>query len=112
MDVIAEIVTYLSRILNVPVSSEVPATHPARFVTVGRIGGQDVELLDNPRIDIDTWGMSDFDASSIGESVKVLMFELAHTSALISDVRRATYYRSDVDGYHRYTGTYEIVRNV
>ena len=112
MDVIAEIITYLKQTLNVPVSSEVPATHPARFVTVGRIGGADVELLSTPRVDIDTWGTSDLDASTIGETVKNSMFELMHTSGLISDVYRSSYYRSDVDGYHRYTGTYEITRNI
>ena len=112
MDVIAEIITYLKQTINVPVSSEVPATRPARFVTVGRVGGQDVELLSNPRVDIDAWGSSDLDASTIGEQVKAAIFALAHTSGLISDVSRSTYYRSDIDGYHRYTGTYEFIRNI
>ena len=112
MDVIAEIITYLKSNMNVPVSSEVPATRPSRFVTVGRVGGSEVELLANPRIDIDAWGTSDLDAATLGETVKTLMWGLAHSSGLISNISRSTFYRSDVDGIHRYTGTYELVRNV
>ena len=112
MDVIAEIILYLKRTIDVPVSSEVPATRPARFVTVGRVGGSDVELISNPRVDIDAWGSSDLDASTIGETVKAAIFAIVGESSLISDVTRSTYYRSDIDGYHRYTGTYEFTRNV
>lgn len=112
MDVVAEIIAYLKQHLTVPVASEVPATRPARFVTVSRIGGGDVELLSTPRIDIDTWGATDLEASTMGNEVLALMFELSGTSQLIFNVERSNYYRSDVDGVHRYTGTYLITRNI
>lgn len=112
MDEIAEIIAYLSARVNVRVAAEVPANKPQRLITVGRVGGNGSRYLDNPRIDIDAWAGSDYEASSLLNEVIGYMYDLPGTSDLISEVEKNSQYRSDLDGWHRWTASFNVTRNM
>ena len=109
--VLEEIVNYLKDKYDVKVSTEVPSTRPKRLITVSRVGGGGNVYLSTPRIDIDAWGLSDVDAYCMLESITEDMLALPGNSSLISNVEKTTMYRSDIDGAHRWTASFEITRN-
>ncbi|HCG61417.1 MAG TPA: hypothetical protein DEV22_03245 [Collinsella sp.] len=110
--VMAEVIAYLKNNMDVRVASEVPASRPAQMVTVERTGGTGSALLDEPRVDVDTWANSDAEALSLSDEVTELMYRLPDASDTVSEVTRTSQYRSDVDGSHRWTATFNITRNV
>lgn len=109
----AEIIAYLAANLGgVRVSSEVPANMPSQLVTVARVGGEGSMMVDMPRVDVDAWSTSDASARALSDEAVRLMFALPGSSQLVSNVSKMGQYRSDVDGRHRWTSTFSIVRNV
>lgn len=109
--VTAEVIAYLKTKTTIRVASEVPTNTPTQLITVAQIGGAGDRHLDSPRVDVDTFGSSDLEASTLGDTVRDWLYDLPGTSQLISHVERSTFYRSDIDGHHKWTATYLITRN-
>lgn len=112
MDVMTEVISYLAANTNVRVASEVPANRPTQLYTVAQVGGPTTAHLGTPRVDIDAWAQTDAQAHALLVSASDAMMELPDSSALISDIERTAFYRSDVDGWHRWTATFAMTRNV
>lgn len=65
-DAVLVVVEYLRPVLGVPVVSRVPATRPAEFVRIERLGGLRSSLVtDRPRIDIECWSDSEETAEAL-----------------------------------------------
>lgn len=62
--------TYLSGIV---VSNAVPATRPARLVTIRRDGGSPVGVFDRPRFGINVYAAIETDATKIAQMVTALL---------------------------------------
>lgn len=112
MDIVAEIITYLGTKTSTRVAAEVPANKPSNLVTVCRVGGNGTQFLDSPRIDIDAWSDSDYNASTLLDEMVGYMYDLPGVSDLISDVEKSSQYRSDLDGWHRWTASFNVTRNM
>ena len=70
-DVEGVAVTYLNGLLAEPVSTKVPATRPAAFVTVRRTGGDVMgRVVDRPRLTVSAWAPSSTAALELAEEVR------------------------------------------
>lgn len=77
MDATELVVSILAEALDVPVSTEVPATRPDRLVTVDLSGDQSDEFVLRPRYALTCWGASDKDAHGIALSAVQALQEAA-----------------------------------
>lgn len=70
------LVQFLNRqpeLTGIPVSTDVPAKRPERFVTVERVGGDESPFTDRPLLAIQCWDTSRVQASFLAQRVKVLL---------------------------------------
>lgn len=81
-DVTALLIAHLDDQLDVPVSSEVPAERPARFLQVRRIGGTaQPPVRDFPNIDLRSWDDdSEPDAMALLLEARALVWQLTGQS--------------------------------
>lgn len=58
--------------VTVTVAASVPAVRPVRLVVVRRVGGLDrtLGIFDRPRLDVQVWAASDFDAQALAQKVR------------------------------------------
>lgn len=68
-----KIITYLERILPVPVYAEVPAEMPTCFVTVDKTGSGRTNWVSNATIAIRSRAATKFEAALLNEKVKAAM---------------------------------------
>lgn len=60
-----------------PVVTRVPATRPARFIRLERVGGARLDrITDRPRIDVQCWGASEEDATDLAIVARALLFAI------------------------------------
>lgn len=62
-----------SELTGIPVSTDVPAQRPERFVTVERVGGDETPFVDHPLLVIQCWDVSRVKASFLAQRVKTLL---------------------------------------
>ncbi len=78
-DAVAVVTGYLRQALAgvgrpVPVVSRIPATRPAEFVRVERVGGTRATVVsDRPRLDIHCWAASESGAHDLAALVRALL---------------------------------------
>lgn len=79
---VGAVITYLDVELNpVPVSSKIPPTRPAKFVTVQRTGGPQATLVsDRPQITIEAWADDDIEAQDLANECRRLLHAMADGS--------------------------------
>lgn len=66
-------IAYLSDVLSVPVSGDVPENRPERFVTVEKLSSSEQDCIKNSRIAVQSWGESRTAAMLLNEEVKRAM---------------------------------------
>lgn len=83
-----ELVQWLSaqpELAEIPVSTDVPADRPDRFVSVERTGGERTKILDRPELAIQCWAQSSVAAAELADMlVDVVLprvYELADLGA-------------------------------
>lgn len=85
----AELIAYLAgKFPGMSVSSRVPETRPARFITVERTGGQRTHLWDSPMFAVQAWAATEAEASALADEVAVAILDWQLTPVVAySDVR-------------------------
>lgn len=74
--------------LGVPVSGQVPAQRPPRFITVERTGGNRTHLWDSPMFAVQAWAATEAEASALADEVAdaILRWQL-DAAVAYADVR-------------------------
>jgi len=67
--VLEEVVTYLDGQLEVPVSTEAPATRPQKFVVVDPVGGYSTLDERHPQFAVQSWAVTYESAESLARDV-------------------------------------------
>ena len=110
-DILAELIDYLDSVMAVDVSSEVPATRPARFVTVNPVGGAMDKFTANLLYTVQAYGLSDLDASGLLESALSVLFDAPDHIDAVCRVEATSTYRSDYEDSHRWAATVQVLAN-
>lgn len=77
-DIVGSVVAYLDAALTPPVSSKVPTTRPAEFVTVRRTGGpMATRVSDQPQLTVECWAADDIRAYDLANEVRALLRAMA-----------------------------------
>nr|WP_301888457.1 hypothetical protein [Bifidobacterium dentium] len=83
-----ELVQWLSsqpELAEVPVSTDVPANRPSKFISIERTGGERTKILDRPELAIQCWAQSSVEAAELADMlVDVVLprvYELADLGA-------------------------------
>jgi len=74
---------------GVVVSNAVPATRPARLVTIRRDGGPEDGVFDRPRFGVNVWAATEKDAADLARLVTAL-FRLLPGDGVCVNVRQAS----------------------
>ena len=93
MNVETTLVQFLNRqpeLAGVPVSTDVPARRPERFVTVERTGGAETPFTDHPMLAIQCWDTSRVQASFLAQRVKTLLERATRIPAVARIVIEST----------------------
>lgn len=79
-DVEAFLVRVLRDVLDVPVSTRVPADRPPAFVRLVRVGGTRRDVVtDLPMVTFECWALSETRAADLGREVRARVHALAQT---------------------------------
>ena len=110
MNIEAEIIEYLNRVLTVPVSADVPKNRPKQFVTIERTSGNLSDVaLDHASIAVQSWAKTRTEASELSEKVDTAMVEMNHPN-ITRIVRDSIYNWPDTDySMARYQGVYDVI---
>jgi hypothetical protein len=99
----AEIIGWLSQKVAVPVSADVPADKPDRFITIERTGGsRDNHVVDRPNLAIQCWGTSRLDASELAYEVDAILPSIVEIPQVTHFERDTFYNFPDEHGAPRY----------
>lgn len=80
-DAVALVIAYLDNLHSIPVVSRVPATRPASFIQVRRVGGTSLPpVRDVARVDVFSWAADEPAAATLGGTVRAQMFDISRTS--------------------------------
>ena len=114
MDDIALVVGILTDAMDVPVSTEVPASRPERFVMVALGSDQSDMFIHRPTFNLTVWGSSDKDAHGLAVSAMHALVDAAQTHPLLSHVSLESMARDEwtKDGHARYLVEVELTINV
>lgn len=91
-----------------PVDADVPKPRPPSFVTVERTGGQRTGVIDNPRVAIQCWGRTRYDAATLAYEVDGLLDAFAYEPGIHKVERDSLYNFPDSSGSPRYQITASI----
>ena len=80
------LVQYLSPLIGVPVSTDVPAKRPKQFVTVERAGGTEARFSSRPMLAVQAWGGSRTECGNLAQKVRTLLLQ-AVSLPRVSDVQ-------------------------
>lgn len=67
-----ELVQWLSvqpKLAEIPVSTDVPANRPSKFISIERTGGERSKILDRPELAIQCWASSSVEASELADEL-------------------------------------------
>lgn len=108
MNVLEEIIGYLADVLDVPVSSDVPAERPDAFVTVERSGGSSSLVDQSPTLTVQAWNRDRLALETLADDVEAAM--LAAPQAIVgvfdAEIETRSYYPLQVgDTFPRYVLT-------
>lgn len=114
MDNIALVVGILQDALNVPVSTEIPAQRPTRFVNVSLTADQSDEFLRRPTVSLTVWGRTDADAHGLALSAWHALTDAAQTHDLLSSADLQTMSRDEwtATGQARYLVEIDLTINI
>ena len=115
MDDIALVVGVLQDAFStVPVSTEVPAERPTRFITVSLTGDSSDELIRRPTVSLVVWGTTDADAHGLAVSAFHALVDAAKTHELLSSAQLQTMTRDEWTntGQARYLVEIDLTINV
>lgn len=115
LDIVSELVGYLSETIGCDAYAEAPRKRPEQFITIERTGGGEElhGLIDRPLVAVQSWGQSNYDASSLALIVdQAMLVAPNHITNLMSCERNSLYNFPDPDSrIARYQGIYELVTN-
>ena len=80
------LVQYLSPLIGVPVSTDVPAKRPKQFVTVERAGGTEARFSSRPMLAVQAWGGSRTECGNLAQKVRTILLQ-AVSLPRVSDVQ-------------------------
>lgn len=104
------IIEYLSGVLSVPVSGDVPSNLPAEFVTVEKVGSREVNRIKTARIAVQSWSASRASAAALNETVKAAMDNAVTLDTISRSHCETDYNFTDVATKRpRYQAVYEVV---
>lgn len=114
MDDIAIVVGILTDALSVPVSTEIPANRPQRYVCVSLLADRSDELIHRPTVSLMVWGTSDVDARDLATSAVHALTDAAQTHDLLSSADLQTMSRDEWTrtGHARYVVEIDLTINV
>lgn len=114
-DIEAVLVRYLPPLVDVPVSTSVPKSRPAAFVTVERVGGGKRDLVtDQPLVVVQCWATEETDAADLGRITRAYVDALAQTAVdgdyvrAVREVGGLQHFPDPVSGAPRYQFTVQI----
>lgn len=111
-DVVKLLIPYLAHELKgIPVKTEVPEKRPETLVTVNAAGGTKTLFVQQPRIVLDAWARSDYDAAKLINRVTDAMLEAPEHIHIVVQVTINSVYRSDIDDSHRWSASVDILAN-
>lgn len=113
LDIERAAIEYLDANLACGVYAEVPNPRPLRFVTVERTGGATDErgAVDRPMLAVQSWDQTRFGASTLSQTVDLLMANMPDEVENVCDCDLNSLYNfPDPDsGQPRYQGLYQLV---
>lgn len=113
LDIERAVIDYLGSNLASGVYAEVPNPRPLRFVTVERTGGATAEhgALDRPMVAVQSWDQTRFGASTLSQTVDLLMAQMPDEVENVFDCDCDGIYNfPDPDsGQPRYQAIYDLV---
>lgn len=110
-DLLSAIISYLAQKTLLPVSSEIPATRPATFITVGPSGGTFDRFTQRPVYSISAYAASDYAASSLLHDVLEYLLYANETVQLICQVTIQSTYRDDLEDQHGWSASVSVLAN-
>ncbi|MGH3878066.1 MAG: hypothetical protein ACRDSK_13635 [Actinophytocola sp.] len=81
-DAVALVIAYLNPLLTPPVVSRVPDPRPPEFLQVRRVGGTDLVVRDQPRLDFFSWAQTEKAAHDLCMQARSLIHATAGTTLL------------------------------
>ena len=113
MDTTKIVVDILADAMAVPVSTEMPADRPERYVLVDLSGDQSTPYVCRPRYALTCWGTSDVDAHGIAISAVQALQEAAMDHWLLSSCQLETMSREEWsrNGQSRYVAMVDLTIN-
>ena len=115
MDDIALVVGILQAAFpTVPISTEVPANRPARFINVALTADQSDMFLRRPTVSLTVWGQTDADAHGLALSALHALAEAAQTHGTLSSADLQTMSRDEwtSTGQARYLVEIDLTINI
>lgn len=91
------VVQYLNSELPVPVSGDIPAPRPQRFVTVEQTGSRFADFLYHPTIAVQSWAESRVEAARLNALVKNAMTKITNNDGVSSCTLSNDYNHPDLD---------------
>lgn len=80
------LVQYLSPLVGVPVSTDVPPRRPKQFITVERAGGTEDRFSSRPMLAVQAWGGSRTECGNLAQKVRTILLQ-AVSLPRVSDVQ-------------------------
>lgn len=87
---------------NIQAFMEVPADRPRRFVTVERVGGAEINLVDRPRLAVQFWAESRYQASEGARLLALILERLAATVPQLGRCKVEAFYNFPDERQARY----------
>lgn len=103
-------IDYLSNLLSVPVSGEVPSPTPASFVTVEKIGSSVSNRLRSASFAVQSWAGSEAEAASLNLTVRNALEAMIELPGISRSHCETDYNFTDTTTKHsRYQAVFEVV---
>lgn len=105
-----EIVQYLSKTLDVSVSTDMPAKVLGRFVLVEKTGSSKENYINSATIALQSYAENTYKAAELNEAVKEAMENIVvHTDISKSKLNSDYNYTDTTKKQYRYQAVYEVI---
>lgn len=95
---------------GIPVYAEVPPNAPSTFVVIERTAGGRVNIIDNARIAVQSYAPTLYEAATLNETIKTLMFGITANENIGSCRLSSDYNFTDpTTKRYRYQAVFDIV---
>lgn len=110
-ELLAAVIAHVYSVLEIPVSSEVPAEKPSAFVTIGPSGGTFDRFVQQPLYSVSAYAGSDAEAAALLRDACDAMLTLPDALDLVCQSSVQTTYRDDLEDMSGWTATVSVLAN-